>query len=231
MPEKETVRSMFDSIAWRYDFLNHFLSAGIDRSWRKKVVKSIAQQKPNQVLDVATGTADLAIQLAKYSNTRITGIDISEKMLAIGKQKIQKKNLNTQITLLQADSEKLPFDNASFDCVMVAFGVRNFENLKTGLSEMKRVLKQGGQVAILEFSHPDKTPFKQFYHFYAQQILPRIGSFFTKNKEAYSYLPQSVETFPDKKVFIELLSESGFSNFKQKRFTFGIATYYSAIKP
>jgi demethylmenaquinone methyltransferase/2-methoxy-6-polyprenyl-1,4-benzoquinol methylase len=231
MPKKETVRSMFDSIAWRYDFLNHFLSVSIDCSWRKKVVKSIAQQKPNQVLDIATGTADLAIQLTKYSNTKIIGIDISENMLAIGEQKIQKKNLNAQITLLQADSEKLPFDDASFDCVMVAFGVRNFENLETGLSEMKRVLKPGGQVAILEFSHPDKTPFKQFYHSYTHQILPRIGSFFTKNEEAYSYFPQSIETFPDKKAFMKLLSESGFSNFKQKRFTFGIATYYSATKP
>lgn len=230
MPKKETVRSMFDSIAWRYDFLNHFLSFGIDRSWRKKVVKDIAKKKPLNVLDVASGTADLALKLAKHSDAKITGIDISENMLAIGKQKIQKKKLSSQITLLQADSEKLPFANATFDCVMVAFGVRNFENLKIGLDEMNRVLKSSGHIAILEFSHPDKTPFKQLYRFYSRQILPRIGSFFTKNKEAYDYLPQSVETFPEKDAFISQLEETGFGNFEQKRFTFGIATYYSAVK-
>ncbi len=223
---------MFDNIAHRYDFLNHFLSAGIDRGWRRKMVKMIAKNKPTGVLDVATGTADLAIALAKYTNSPITGIDISNGMLDIGRTKLKKIGRTQQIVLQQADSENLPFGDGSFDVVMVAFGVRNFETLDKGLAEMQRVLRPpGGMVAILEFSRPPRTfPIKQLYQFYFRFILPVLGRIISKDKAAYTYLPDSVGQFPDGKDFLEHLHKTGFDKTREDRLSFGIATIYTGHK-
>lgn len=221
---------MFDSIAHKYDFLNHFLSVNIDKLWRKKVVKTVAATNPSKVLDVATGTADLAIALSRFSYAEITGIDISRKMLDVGDQKLARKKLNNRIKLMQADSENLPFADETFDAVMVAFGVRNFEDLDRGLSEMFRVTRKGGMVAVLEFSKPNKFPVKQLYNFYFRNILPALGRIFSKDKGAYTYLPESVNVFPEGKAFMDRLSAAGYSSIEQKRLTFGIATFYSARK-
>lgn len=228
--KKEQVQHMFDNIAHRYDFLNHFLSAGIDRGWRRKMVKMIAKNKPTGVLDVATGTADLAIALAKYTNSPITGIDISNGMLDIGRAKLKKIGRVQQIVLQQADSENLPFGDGSFDVVMVAFGVRNFETLDKGLAEMQRVLRPGGMVAILEFSRPRTFPIKQLYQFYFRFILPVLGRIISKDKAAYTYLPDSVGQFPDGKDFLQHLHKTGYDKTHQKRLNFGIATIYTGHK-
>ncbi|MDD3636007.1 MAG: bifunctional demethylmenaquinone methyltransferase/2-methoxy-6-polyprenyl-1,4-benzoquinol methylase UbiE [Bacteroidales bacterium] len=227
---KEQVRLMFDNIAHKYDFLNHFLSAGIDKGWRKKLVKMVQHHQPQHTLDVATGTADLAIALARKSQTPITGIDISNGMLEIGREKLKKLKLDHQIVLQQADSENLPFDDQTFDAVMVAFGVRNFETLDKGLKEMFRVLKPGGMLAVLEFSKPRKFPVKQLYNFYFKYILPMLGRLISKDKAAYTYLPESVGQFPDGKLFLERLVSCGYVNNAEKRLTFGIATIYSGFK-
>ncbi|MCE1200906.1 MAG: bifunctional demethylmenaquinone methyltransferase/2-methoxy-6-polyprenyl-1,4-benzoquinol methylase UbiE [Bacteroidia bacterium] len=228
--KKRQVEAMFDSIAHKYDFLNHFLSVNIDKLWRKKVVKTVAATNPSKVLDVATGTADLAIALSRFSYAEITGIDISRKMLDVGDQKLARKKLNNRIKLMQADSENLPFADETFDAVMVAFGVRNFEDLDRGLSEMFRVTRKGGMVAVLEFSKPNKFPVKQLYNFYFRNILPALGRIFSKDKGAYTYLPESVNVFPEGKAFMDRLSAAGYSSIEQKRLTFGIATFYSARK-
>lgn len=228
--KKPQVEAMFDNIAHKYDFLNHFLSANIDKTWRRKVVKAVAATKPEKVLDVATGTADLAIALSKHSRARITGIDISRRMLDVGDEKILKKQLTGQITLLQADSEKLPFPDEHFDAVMVAFGVRNFEDLDQGLREMCRVTKKGGLVAILEFSKPGAFPIKQLYNFYFRNILPALGRLFSKDQGAYTYLPESVNLFPEGRDFMEKLMEAGYTEPKEQRLTFGIATFYTALR-
>lgn len=228
--KKRQVEAMFDNIAHKYDFLNHFLSVNIDKTWRRKVVKAVASTNPEKVLDVATGTADLAIALSKYSQAGIDGIDISRKMLDVGDQKIKQKNLTGQIRLMQADSENLPFEDETFDAVMVAFGVRNFEDLDRGLREMQRVTRKGGMLAVLEFSKPNTFPIKQLYNFYFRNILPALGWIFSKDKGAYTYLPESVNVFPEGKAFMEKLVAAGFSHPEVQRLTFGIASFYTARK-
>lgn len=228
--KKEKVRSMFNDIAGNYDFLNHFLSAGIDIRWRKKVRKLLAPHKPKQILDVATGTGDLAIELARLNPDRIIGVDIATQMLAIGEQKLGKKNLDKLISLEPGDSENLNFDDNTFDAVTVAFGVRNYENLHKGLKEMCRVMKSGGTVAILEFSKPKQFPFKQIYGGYFKYILPGFGRMISKHNEAYTYLPDSVQEFAEDKAFLTEMEKAGFKKTGQKRLTFGIATLYFGTK-
>ena len=221
---------MFDRISPKYDMLNHLLSLNIDKVWRRKTAKTVAQFSPKTILDLATGTADLAIQLAKHNpQTHITGMDISEKMLEIGKAKITKQGLENQIELHLGDAAALPFEDNSFDAVTVAFGVRNFEHLEQGLSEIRRVLKPNRQVVILEFSLPEKFPIKQSYHLYFKHILPKIGKRISKDASAYAYLPASVEVFPKPADFVQILASHGFKNATAKPLTFGIATLYSAI--
>jgi demethylmenaquinone methyltransferase/2-methoxy-6-polyprenyl-1,4-benzoquinol methylase len=228
--KKEQVAQMFDNISARYDFLNHFLSLGIDKGWRKKVVAIVRKHQPKRILDIATGTADLAIALSRLNPDKIDGVDISEGMLAVGKEKIKKRGLAEVVTLSYGDSEALPFPDASFDAVTVAFGVRNFENLDLGLSEMYRVTRPGGLVVVLEFSKPSRFPIKQLYQFYFTHILPRWGRLISKDASAYTYLPESVQAFPDGKDFLNHLSAVGFSSLKEKRLTFGIASIYTGIK-
>ena len=228
--KKVRVEAMFNDIAPRYDFLNHFLSLGIDIRWRKKVRRLIAPIQPEQILDVATGTGDLAIELTRLNPQKITGVDIAANMLEIGKEKVAAKKLSGIIELLLGDSEDLPFENNSFDAVTVAFGVRNFEHLQKGLGEMYRVMRPGGMVAILEFSKPKTFPFRQIYNFYFKYILPGLGRMVSKNEEAYTYLPESVSAFPEDQAFINELEKAGYSETKQKRLTMGIATLYTATK-
>ena len=228
--KKEQVAGMFDNIAARYDFLNHFLSFGIDKIWRRRAIKLLYPFKPETILDVATGTGDLAIEGLKCGAVKITGIDLSKEMLAVGQEKLKKQGLDKKIILLQGDSEALDFANASFDAVTVAFGVRNFENLGKGLSEINRVLKPGGAACILEFSKPRDFPFRQFYQFYSNYFLPLIGRLVSKDNSAYRYLPESVNGFPDGDDFIDCLSKAGFKEIKEFRQTFGVATIYLGIK-
>ena len=228
--KREKVAAMFDSIASRYDLLNHVLSGGTDRRWRKKVINMLVAQSPKKILDIATGTGDLAIEAVRLNPEKIVGIDISDGMLAIGREKIRKLNLDRLITLQYADSTALPFENDSFDAVTVAFGVRNFDNLEKGLREMLRVVKPGGQVIILEFSQPVKFPVKQLYGFYSRKILPVIGQLLSKQKAAYEYLPESVEAFPHGKAFLEIMSSIGYRDNKVTPLTFGIASIYAGRK-
>jgi len=228
--KKEQVSTMFNAIAHRYDFLNHVLSLGIDRLWRRRAINNLKQYNPKLVLDIATGTGDFAIASLRLKPTSIIGIDISEGMLQYGNEKIAKKKLSHIITLEKGDSENLKFDNETFDAITVGFGVRNFENLEKGLSEMFRVLKPKGIVAILEFSKPTAFPIKQLYWFYFRQILPIIGKTFSKDHRAYTYLPESVEEFPFGKAFESILLKVGFENTKIIPVSFGIATIYMAEK-
>lgn len=229
--KKEQVRSMFNNIAGKYDFLNHFLSLGIDNLWRKSVVKMIKKQYPNQVLDIATGTGDLAVAIAKaLPQAKIIGADISENMLEIGKQKMIKKNLNDRVIMELGDSEQLKYENGFFDAVTVAFGVRNYEDLDKGLKEMNRVTKKDGNVYILEFSKPSAFPFKQIYNFYFLKILPLFGKTVSKDNHAYTYLPESVQQFPDGDNFLKHLQDAGYNNVQQKKLTFGVATIYTGKK-
>ena len=224
------VQSMFNNIAPKYDLLNHLLSAGIDKIWRRKVRKILTPDQPEIILDVATGTGDLAIELAKLPVKKIIGIDIAEDMLEIGRKKIAKKKLENIIELKSGDSENIRFEDNHFDAITVAFGVRNYANLEKGLREMYRVLKPGKKAAILEFSKPASFPMKQVYQYYFNHILPAVGRMVSKDKSAYTYLPQSVARFPENKDFLYVLKKVGFKNPGQKRLTFGIATLYSAIK-
>ncbi|PTM04782.1 MAG: bifunctional demethylmenaquinone methyltransferase/2-methoxy-6-polyprenyl-1,4-benzoquinol methylase UbiE [Bacteroidetes bacterium] len=228
--KKEQVAEMFDNISERYDLLNHLLSLSIDKGWRKKVVKMASEGEPKLILDVATGTADLAIALAKAHPEKITGIDISAGMLSVGRTKVAKKNLSSLITLEQADSEDLPFPDATFDAITVAFGVRNFENLEKGLAEMLRVLKPGGRLLVLEFSQPQSFPFKQIYNFYFKFMLPTIGKLVSKDSRAYTYLPESVQAFPYGDAFSKIMTKVGYENGKRIPVTFGIATIYEGKK-
>jgi demethylmenaquinone methyltransferase / 2-methoxy-6-polyprenyl-1,4-benzoquinol methylase len=229
-PKKNQIVQMFNSISKKYDFLNHFLSIGIDRYWRKSAISMLKPYKPKVILDVATGTGDLAISALRIKPDKIIGIDISEGMLEIGIKKITGKRLNNIIELMTGDSENLNFSENEFDAAMVAFGVRNFENLQKGLQEIRRVLKPGCPLVVLEFSKPAKFPFKQVYHFYFKRILPGIGKLFSKNRAAYRYLNESVLKFPEGKYFMEELRTAGFQNTKEKRMTFGVASIYFAVK-
>lgn len=228
--KKEQIRRMFNSIAHRYDFLNHFLSFGIDRRWRRKLVKIAGQSNPQKILDVATGTADLAIELAKLNPEHITGVDISEKMLDFGRKKIEKLQLHETIQLGQSDAETLPYDDESFDLVTVAFGVRNFENLSSGLKEINRVVRHGGHLAVLEFTMPDKFPVRKLYRFYFKFLLPTLGRWISRDPGAYTYLPESVETFPHGAAFAKELEQAGFSSVEIHPLTFGIASIYIASR-
>jgi len=230
LSKKEQVAELFNNIAGRYDFLNHFLSMGIDKGWRKKAIAEVARTKPQYILDVATGTGDMAIAAAALQPIKITGIDIADQMLAAGREKIAKQNLSDLITLQTGDSEAMPFTTGSFDAVMCAYGARNFEHLEAGLSEMCRVLRPGGRVVILEFSKPTAFPVKQLYRFYFRYILPQLGRLVSKHSRAYSYLPESVMAFPEGKQFCDILVKCGFTNAKASPLTFGITTLYTAEK-
>jgi len=229
--KKQQVATMFNNISGTYDFLNHFLSFGIDIVWRKKAIRSLKQLQPKRILDVATGTGDFAFEAIKILNPdKISGVDISEGMLAVAKEKIAKRGLQHQFDVALGDSERLPFEEASFDAVTVAFGVRNFENLELGLRDICRVLRPGGKAVILEFSNPKAFPVKQLYHFYSKTFMPFFGKLFSKDKAAYSYLPESVVQFPDGEHFTAILRRAGFSETKCRPQTFGICTIYEAIK-
>ncbi len=229
--KKKQVSNMFDNIAPWYDFLNHFLSLGIDISWRKKAIRSLRDLQPKRILDVATGTADLALEAeSQLSPTQIVGIDISKEMLEIGRQKLEKKGLTDKIELLEGDSENIPFPDNTFDAVTVAFGVRNFENLSQGLQQMHRVMRVGGRIAILEFSKPALFPFRQLYNFYFKNLLPAIGKITSKDPKAYRYLYESVQAFPDGRDFVNTLEKIGFKSASFKPLTLGICTLYLAEK-
>jgi demethylmenaquinone methyltransferase/2-methoxy-6-polyprenyl-1,4-benzoquinol methylase len=228
--KKAQVARMFDAISGKYDFLNHFLSLGIDIRWRKKAIRLLADGKPNYILDVATGTGDFAIEALKLNPDKIIGVDISEGMLEIGRKKMKANGYESTIELMSADSENLPFEENKFDAVIVAFGVRNFENLEKGLTEMLRVIKPGGRVVVLEFSKPRLFPLKQLYSFYFKFILPKIGRLFSKDSSAYTYLPESVQAFPDGDDFLSILSKLGYKNASCQSLTFGISSLYTAVK-
>jgi len=227
--KKKQVTKMFNNIARNYDFLNHSLSLGMDNVWRKIAIKKLTNN-PSSILDIATGTADFAVSASKYTKAQITGIDISQGMLDIGNQKIIKKGLSDRINLQLADSENLHFDDNSFDALTAGFGVRNFEDLNKGLSEMNRTLKLGGIVAILEPAEPTNFPLKQFYNLYFHYILPFIGRIISKDKDAYTYLPDSVSAFPSGKKFLSELNKAGFKECKYIPLTFGVVSLYIAIK-
>ena len=225
------IAAMFDRISPKYDALNHLLSFNIDKVWRRETAKAVAKHHPKTILDLATGTADLAIALAKYnSQAHIIGMDISEKMLEIGKGKVAKKSLEDQIELHIGDAAVLPFEDNHFDAVTIAFGVRNFEDLRKGLFEISRVLKPNGQAVILEFSMPEMFPIKQVYRFYFKRLLPKIGRIVSKDASAYIYLPLSVECFPKPKDFLEILTRHGLKEGQMKTMTWGITTLYTAVK-
>lgn len=229
--KKEQIAHMFDRIAFRYDFLNRFLSGGIDIYWRKKAIRQLATPAPRTILDVATGTADMAIMMSRYlSPEKITGIDISTGMLGIGRQKIARLKLEGQVELYTGDSESIRFPDNSFDAVSVAFGVRNFENLEKGLQEMQRVLKPGGRLVVLEFSQPQKAGFRQVYELYLRLIAPGIGRLLSKSREAYAYLNESVRAFPEGEDFIGILDKNGYTNTRLQRLSLGICTIYTGEK-
>ncbi len=228
--KKEQVASMFNNIAKTYDFLNHFLSLGIDIIWRKKAIKELKELKPKYILDIATGTGDFAFEALSLNPDKIIGVDISEGMLAIANEKINKRNESHRFEVQLGDSEKLLFDDNTFDAATVSFGVRNFENLDKGLSDIHRVLKTNGKLVVLEFSNPKKFPVKQFYNFYSFKILPMFGKLFSNDPKAYTYLPESVKAFPDGQDFLDRMNGVGFKNTKQLVLGFGICSIYTGIK-
>ena len=230
LSKKQQVAQMFDDISGRYDFLNRLLSLGIDRGWRTKVRKALSEKQHGQILDVATGTADLAIELSKIPDSNIVGVDISAGMLKKGDVKIAKAGLQKSIRLQLADSESLPFDDATFDAVTVAFGVRNFENLQQGLNEMLRVTRPGGHLYILEFSKPKNRFFSGLYWFYFKKILPGVGKLVSSSVSAYSYLPRSVAAFPEGAVFAAIAKDCGAKSVLIKPLTFGVSTLYICEK-
>jgi demethylmenaquinone methyltransferase/2-methoxy-6-polyprenyl-1,4-benzoquinol methylase len=230
LSKKEQVAKMFDTISGNYDSLNRVISFGIDVKWRKKVLQLVAETNPENVLDIATGTGDLAILMAQTKAKKIIGLDISAGMLEIGKSKIEERKLSQTIEMVLGDSENMPFEDHFFDAITVAFGVRNFEHLEKGLTEILRVLKPGGIFVILETSVPEKTPYKQGYGFYTKNILPLIGKLFSKDNVAYGYLSESAASFPYGEALNNILRKTGFINVKAMPQTFGVATIYSASK-
>jgi demethylmenaquinone methyltransferase / 2-methoxy-6-polyprenyl-1,4-benzoquinol methylase len=233
--KKEKVQEMFNNIAPHYDFLNHFLSLGIDKLWRRRVVREIRSRFGNEVtsihvLDVASGTADLALAISDLNPAGITGIDISPEMLAIGSSKIEKRGLSKKINLLVSDAEHIPVADNTYDVVTVAFGVRNYETLEKGLSEMYRVLKPGGIMLVLEFSQPDKGLFKYFYSLYSKYIIPAAGKLISRNSTAYTYLPESVAAFPSGEAFLQVFAKTGLTKTTQIKLTMGVASIYKGEK-
>lgn len=228
--KKEQVARMFDTISGKYDFLNHFLSLGIDIRWRKKAIRELADLQPRLILDVATGTGDFAIEALKLNPDKVIGVDISEGMLDQGRQKMRKRGYSERIDMVTGDSENLPFEENKFDAITVGFGVRNFENLEKGLLEMKRVLRPGGKIVVLEFSKPRVFPFKQLYQFYFRYILPTLGRWISRDAAAYTYLPESVQAFPDGRDFTNILEKLGFKQIACKPLTFGISSLYIGVK-
>jgi len=228
--KKEQVAEMFDNISEKYDFLNHLLSAGIDRGWRKKAINLLEPYQPKTILDIATGTADFAIAALKLNPEQVIGVDISEGMLEQGKVKIRKKGLSDKITLKYGDSEKLPFDDESFDALTVGFGVRNYENLENGLTDMLRVLKPNGIAVILEFSKPKSFPAKQFFSLYNNRLLPLIGKTVSKDPRAYTYLPESIAAFPEGDDFLAIMKTVGYREGKFKKVSGGVASIYLGQK-
>lgn len=228
--KKDQVAEMFNNISGKYDLLNHVLSMGIDITWRKKAIKYLKNDHPKLILDIATGTGDFAIEALSLNPDKIIGVDISEGMLEEGRKKMIKKGLEDKIELQLGDSEGLLFEDNKFDAVIVSFGVRNFENLEKGLADMYRVLKPGGKVVILEFSKPTKAPMKQAYAFYSKAILPQIGKIVSKDNSAYTYLPESVQAFPDGMDFLRIMNNVGFTSNLCKPLTFGISSIYVGTK-
>jgi demethylmenaquinone methyltransferase/2-methoxy-6-polyprenyl-1,4-benzoquinol methylase len=228
--KKEQVTEMFDNISPKYDLLNHLLSAGIDIYWRKRAIRLLKKQQPKIILDIATGTGDFAIEALSLNPEKIIGVDISEGMLAVGREKIAKLKKDNIISLQSGDSESLTFANNYFDAIIVSFGVRNFQNLLAGLTEMNRVLKPTGTCVVVEFSKPRSFPFKQLYNFYFKYILPLIGKTVSKDSSAYTYLPESVQAFPDGEAFLDIFKKAGFINTKCIPLTFGICSIYVGQK-
>ena len=228
--QKEYVRSLFDSIAYRYDLLNHLLSGGIDLYWRRAAIQTLDSRKSKRILDVATGTGDFALASLRLNPEMVIGVDISESMLEIGRKKIAQRGLDHCIHLETGEAERLAFNDGEFDAAIVAFGARNFEHLDKGMSEMHRVLKKSGTIVVLEFSRPGSFPFKQLYLFYFKFILPRIGRMVSGSADAYQYLPDTVLKFPEGKDFLDRLRRAGFTALNERRLTFGIATIYTGEK-
>ncbi|MGZ3920922.1 MAG: bifunctional demethylmenaquinone methyltransferase/2-methoxy-6-polyprenyl-1,4-benzoquinol methylase UbiE [Bacteroidia bacterium] len=229
-PKKEQVAQMFDNISGRYDFLNSLLSFGTHKGWRKKCVKLLRAKNPKNILDVATGTADFAIECAKLNPDKITGIDISEGMMQVGREKIQKLGLGKLITLEAGNAETISYPDNSFDAIVVGFGVRNFQNLEKGLTNLNRILKPGGQIVILEFSYPTNPVIKAGYNFYFSYLTPLIGKIFSKDPRAYSYLMESVKAFPNNQDFVAIMNGSGFKNSGFKGLSMGVAAIYHGYK-
>lgn len=230
MAKKEKVQEMFNGIAPRYDLLNHLLSMGIDKSWRRKAMRELEGGRRGTVLDIACGTGDFSIEALRHGVERVVGADISENMLAVAREKAREKGLEDRLEFRYGDSENLDFEDGTFDAVTVAFGVRNFEHLERGLAEMCRVLRPGGKVVVLEFSTPERFPMKQLYRFYFKQILPRVGGLVSGDRKAYEYLPASVFAFPQGDRFLQIMRSCGYRNVAQRRLTFGIASLYTGEK-
>jgi demethylmenaquinone methyltransferase/2-methoxy-6-polyprenyl-1,4-benzoquinol methylase len=227
--KREQVERMFDSISPKYDLLNRLCSLGTDQGWRRKVIRGVGKEPVERLLDVATGTADLAIMGAKVAG-HVTGADISAGMLSMGRVKVGKAGLTDRIALVQADAAELPFPDATFDAITVAFGVRNFEDLPRGIAGMARVLRPGGRLFVLEFSRPQRTPFKQLFRFYFHRVMPVIGRLVSRDNAAYSYLPESVDAFPQGPAFADILRRQGLHEVRSTLLTFGVATLYTARK-
>ena len=228
--KKEEVATMFNNISKRYDFLNHFLSLGIDKIWRKKAIRLLREVQPKSILDIATGTGDFAIAALKLKPEEVIGVDISQGMLDVGIEKMKRKGVDDIISMQLGDSEKVPFDDNRFDALTVGFGVRNYENLEKGLSDMLRVLRPNGRAIILEFSKPRKFPVKQTFGFYSKRVIPFLGKTISKDKRAYEYLPESVEAFPEGQDFLDIMTKVGYKNVDSQLVSGGIATIYWGTK-
>lgn len=231
LSKKEQVAGMFNDIAGKYDFLNHALSMGIDKGWRKKAIESIADLSPERILDIATGTGDLALAAAtRFPQAQVTGLDIASQMLEVGRGKVRERHLEGRILMELGDSEQIAHNEGSFDAVLCAYGTRNFQDLVKGLEEMYRVLRPGGKVAILEFSHPRAFPVKQLFGFYFKYILPVFGRLISRHSSAYTYLPESVLAFPEGEDFCKILRQCGFSDVSARPLSFGITSLYTGKK-